>query len=202
VESGYISQQLELTRAQLQELVSLRDRINSSLNASSRGSTVQVFGKITSKAYAAAALEHLKEWCEVQAASLANLKDLMGMTEHGSTKWSFLDYVNNVERSGTLERSMPFSWAMRIAHLVEKVPDQLINILSLPDTPYPPLDKIQGSGRSYKEAPVEREGPGVVLWDAAPHITDPGCGERLCVAVHDSLEQVSIGSIKYKSTNH
>ncbi|GAX81356.1 hypothetical protein CEUSTIGMA_g8787.t1 [Chlamydomonas eustigma] len=194
VESGYISRQLELTSCQLKELETLRDRIYGSLTSTSRGSTVQVFGKVASKAYASAAHEHLKEWCELQTASLGNLKDLMGMIEHVPGKWTFLDYVKSAERSGALEKSKPFSWARRVAHLVEKVPEQLTNTLRVQEKAYPPLFKLQGPGSTYKEAPVETDGPEVVLWEAAPYIMDPGSGEQLCVAVHDNLEQALINA--------
>ena len=86
ISSGFIGQQLVQTEQQVQALLAIRDRLASSLNASTStrgGSTptsmkgpqsVQVLGKARPRAHAVVAHEHLETWCEQHQASLDNLR--------------------------------------------------------------------------------------------------------------------------------
>lgn len=86
ISNGFIGQQLLRTEQQVQALSAIRDRLASSLNASTStrgGSTptsmkgppsVPVLGKARPRAHAVVAHEHLESWCEQHSASLDNLR--------------------------------------------------------------------------------------------------------------------------------
>ena len=155
IASGHIGDQLKATEAQLQHLHRLRDRLSSSLAASSsRGPSVQLHGKARPRSHAAAAHEHLEGWCDQLAASLANLQDLLGSRGNedkasdggedgggggGGGGGSFLDCLRAYEeerRSGAQQQL--FAWERPVAHVVGEVPEELSGIVVMPGRAYPP----------------------------------------------------------------
>ncbi len=188
VYDGHIARHHAAQAQQLQQLLSMRDRLASSLGASGKGGAAQVLGgKTRPRSFAVAAHEQVAGWCE-QAEMTVKL--LLELGELRDDENSFLGYLNSQqeeENSSYFSRMFqlggpplapppPFAWPHPVAHAVGRIPGEMAGVITLPSAAYPP----EGS-----------RAPGEVHWEASPFITDPASRRRMPLARHTTLEQVS-----------
>lgn len=220
VSSGAISRRLNESRKQLRLLTAIRDRMAAAAGTSSGGGKAsggrqrQQQQQQGSKAFAAAALDHVREWVQQQEASVVSLEELQQLASDDSD-CSMLDCLMDDWReereqgeAGPMHhfRAHAQPHASNSAGAVPgtsapATPPAILTRLHRWDTPvahfvaYVPhqlAHAVTLPDISYPSPPVGVPGhaayPGV-CWHAAPCITDPA-GQHWRVACHNSLEQV------------